>query len=66
MRFAYVTRRLAYAIRSTAQLSNERYTLLTTDLLTSSTRPANVTLKHCQISRYYPNAITFQRRLRHT
>ncbi|KZV54888.1 hypothetical protein F511_31626 [Dorcoceras hygrometricum] len=66
MRSAYVTRRLAYVIRSTAQLSNERYMLLTTDLLTSSTRPADVTLKRCQISRYDPNAITIQRRLRHT
>ncbi|KZV16305.1 coatomer subunit delta-3-like [Dorcoceras hygrometricum] len=36
------------------------------DLLTSSTRPADVTLKRCQISRYDPNAITIQRRLRHT
>ncbi|KZV21987.1 cell synthase [Dorcoceras hygrometricum] len=39
---------------------------LATDLLTSSTRPAYVTLKRCQISRYDPNAITIQRRLRHT
>ncbi|KZV28065.1 hypothetical protein F511_02151 [Dorcoceras hygrometricum] len=40
MRFAYITSRLAYVIRSTAQLSNERYTLLTTDLLTSPSSAA--------------------------
>ncbi|KZV42933.1 putative cyclic nucleotide-gated ion channel 20, chloroplastic [Dorcoceras hygrometricum] len=40
MRFAYVTRRPAYVTRSTAQLSNERYTLLTTDLLTSPSSAA--------------------------
>ncbi|KZV20289.1 protein trichome birefringence-like 36 [Dorcoceras hygrometricum] len=39
---------------------------LATDLLTSSTKPADVTLKRCQISRYDPNAITIQRRLRHS
>ncbi|KZV44955.1 small G protein signaling modulator 1-like [Dorcoceras hygrometricum] len=65
-RSSYVTRRLAYVIRSIAQFSNERYSLLTTDLLTSSTRPDDVTLKRCQISRYNSNAITIQRCLRHT
>ncbi|KZV17640.1 hypothetical protein F511_15514 [Dorcoceras hygrometricum] len=57
--------RSSYVIKSHRAI-NERYTLLTTDLLTSSTRPADVTLKRCQISRYDPNAITIQRRLRHT